>query len=464
MILNRRQIRLLIPLGMAVSLSLPGDQTLYAVLPTRASAAGIGLGSVGVLLGVNRLIRIPGNPVAGLLYDRLGRRRLFLLGLMLGILSTASYAIARNMSHWLAGRLLWGIAWSLINVGGLTMALDVAEDHDRGRVIGLYQLSYLLGLSFSPVLGGLLTDALGFRPALLVCAAITGAGLLLTFFTLPETRPTAAGVLASPTLSAYFHSLRTRVIALGETGRRLFPGGSHLWPTRRPSRSLRAGRDHVGCGCPGLRQPAEAGQESQPVLGGGQLAINYIYLMTFFAGNGVVMSTISLYLQQNFGNEIVIGDAVVGVASLGGVLLAVRSLIGMVAGPTSGHLSDRYGDRWPMVLGGITLGGIGFGVLIVGRNLWAVPLGVALIALSSGTLLTTLAALTGDLAAGDQQGRAIGSLATAGDVGSAAGPLLAYALLSLVDLRWVYLLCGLAFASSLLVVRSVATRRMVRPQ
>jgi len=435
MILTRRQLRLLVPLGMAISLSLPGDQTLYAVLPTQASNIGISLSMVGVLLGINRVVRIPGNPLAGLLYDRLGRRRLFLLGLLLGMLSTASYAVARNSVHWLAGRLLWGIAWSLINVGGLTMVLDETDDHDRGRVTGIYQLSYLLGLSFSPVLGGLLTDVLGFRSALLAGAAITGAGLFLAYFTLPETRPTAPGDLALAAPSAYFRSLVAFITTFKQTDRRRLLRDSLPRPTGRPPWLVRAG-----------------------ITEGGQMAVNYIYLMTFFAGNGVVMSTISLYLKQNFGDKILIGDAAVGVASLGGLLLAMRSLLGMVAGPLSGYLSDRRGNRWPVVQGGIIIGGIGFGILVAGKEIWAVPLGVALIALSSGALLTTLAALTGDLAPSDRQGQAIGGLATAGDLGSAAGPLLAYALLSLIDLRWVYLMCGLGFASSLLVVRYVIAR------
>jgi MFS family permease len=427
MILNRRQVRLLIPLGLAISLSLPGDQTLYAVLPTQHGAVGISLGMVGVLLGINRVIRIPGNPVAGLLYDQLGRRCLFLLGLLLGLLSTASYAMARNFSAWLAGRLLWGVAWSLINVGGLTMVLDVTEDHDRGRVTGLYQMSYLVGLAFSPVLGGLLTDAVGFRPALLICAAITGSGLFLAFFTLPETRPTPAGASTRfQSLGTFVASFPQRKATDKQTSRQTSLSGGLPWP---------AWRSHLH------RARAE------------QVAINYTYLMTFFAGNGVVMSTISLYLKQNFGDEILFGKAPVGVASLGGTLLAMRSLMGMVAGPLSGYLSDRLGDRWPIARWGIVMGGVGFGVLIAGRGMWTVPVGVALIALSSGALLTSLAALTGDLAASDRQGLAMGGLATAGDLGSAAGPLLAYALLSLVDLRWVYLLCGLGFASSLLVMR-----------
>lgn len=428
MILNQRQTRLLVALGTGISLSLPGDQTLYAVLPTRANAVGLSLGMVGVLLGVNRVVRIPGNPLAGLLYDRFGRRRLFLLGLLLGVLSTASYAVARSFPEWLVGRLLWGIAWSLLNVGGLTMVLDVTDDHDRGRVTGLYQLAYLLGLAFSPVLGGLLTDVLDFRPALLVCAAITGAGFVATYLILPETRPNPSAA------SLHLPRWETCVSALKQTFRRL-----PFWKEASPS------------------APSDRQGEPQRQIGG-HWAINYVYLMTFFAGNGVVMSTISLYLKQNFGEEILVGGTLVGVASLGGILLAMRSLVGMVAGPLFGHLSDRRGDRWSMVMVGILIGGIGFGTLIVGRTIWVVPGGVILIALSTGILLTTLAALTGDLATSDRQGWTMGRLATAGDVGSAAGPLLAYALLSLIELRWVYLLCSLGFASSLLVIRYAGDR------
>jgi MFS family permease len=67
---------------------------------------------------------------------------------------------------------------------------------------------------------------------------------------------------------------------------------------------------------------------------------------------------------------------------------------------------------------------------------------VALVALGSGALIATLAAVVGDLAAGSRQGMIMGVLATAGDAGSAAGPLLAYGLAVAMDLRWVYLLCA----------------------
>ena len=67
--------------AVALSLALLGDQMLYVVLPGRPEAAGIGVAALGVVLGVNRFIRLGANSLAGILADRLGRRPLFLAGM-----------------------------------------------------------------------------------------------------------------------------------------------------------------------------------------------------------------------------------------------------------------------------------------------------------------------------------------------------------------------------------------------
>lgn len=402
MILTRTQRELLLPLGAAVALSLTGDSTLYAVLPNQAEVVGVGLGVVGVLLGANRLVRIPANPLAGLLNDRLGRRRLFLLGLSLGILSTLAYGLVRGFWPMLAARLLWGSAWSLINVGGYTMILDRSSRQDRGRMTGFYQMFYLLGLTLSPLVGGALTDALGFQPAVAACAGLSALGLVAAVVYLPETgpeRPVAGPKPAGPRLAL------NQILALRHSDRRVLLAAS-------------------------------------------------LYFAIFFVSSGVLMSTIGLYLGQRWADGLVIGGVSVGVASLAGVMLSLRSLLGIAAGPAAGTLSDRLRSRWPVVGLGLLLGLLGFVLLAAGGGVLAVAGGVALVALGSGALIATLAAVVGDLAAGSQQGTIMGVLATAGDAGSAAGPLLAYALAVTVDLRWVYLLCAgtLALGSAAVAV------------
>jgi MFS family permease len=54
---------------------------------------------------------------------------------------------------------------------------------------GLYQLSFYLGSTLGFPIGGLLTDWLGFHPAMMVAAAVTGAGAIVALLLLPETRP-----------------------------------------------------------------------------------------------------------------------------------------------------------------------------------------------------------------------------------------------------------------------------------
>ncbi len=390
MILNRSQRELLLPLGVAVALSLTGDSTLYAVLPNQAEVVGVSLGTVGVLLGVNRLVRIPANPLAGILNDRLGRRRLFLLGLSLGIVSTLAYGLVRGFWPMLAARLLWGSAWALINVGGYTMILDRSSREDRGRLTGFYQMFYLLGLTLSPLVGGALTDALGFQPAGAACAGLSAVGLAVAAMALPETGPERPAARSKP------------------AGLRLAFGQLLALRHSEPRVLLAAG----------------------------------LYFAIFFVSSGVLMSTIGLYLDQRWAGGLTVGGVGVGVASMAGGMLALRSLLGIAAGPAAGTLSDRLRSRWPVVGFGLVLGLVGFALLAAGGGVLSVAAGVALVALGSGALIATLAAVVGDQAAGSRQGMIMGILATAGDAGSAAGPLLAYGLAVVMDLRWVYLLCA----------------------
>jgi MFS family permease len=400
MTLDRQQIRLLLPLGTAMALSLTGDLTMYAVLANQIDVVGIGLGVVGLLLGVNRMIRIPGNLVAGALYDRSGRRRLFLVGLSLGIVSTLSYSLVRGFWALLFGRMLWGVAWSLINVGGFTMILDRSTAADRGRMTGLYQMAFMLGLTISPILGGALTDALGFRQAVRICALVSSFGLIVALVALPETR--------------------TRDDIGSRSGRGMLDGQRLLHWTRRLSEI-----DHQ------------------------VLVASYIYFATLFVSNGVLMSTLGLYLERRWGTDIAVGTAVIGVASLAGVILGMRALLGIVAGPIAGALSDWLADRWPVARGGILMGAGGFLVLSLLGSVGAVPAGVAAVSLGAGALAVTLAAVAGDIAVGERRGMTMGGLATAGDLGAALGPPLAYALAASLDLRWVYLSCAVVLASGL---------------
>lgn len=405
--------RLLLPLGAAVILSLTGDQTMYASLATQTEVVRISITAVGVMLGVNRLVRIPGNPLGGWLVDRFGRRRPFIAGMLLGTISTALCGLAVGFWPLLLARALWGIAWTLINVTAMTMVMDITTPADRGRTAGLYQISVLMGLSIMAVGSGALVDTLGFRQTLFLGAGVTGVGLLISLLALPETAPAVQRFPPEP------------------VGR---------WTWRRV-------RD-------GLRR-----QITPPIL----ISI-ILYGLTNLAGNGVVMSTVGLLLRLRYGEMVPWGDRALGVPTLAGLLLGIGPIMGIIAGPLAGWLSDRAGQRWRVMRWGLALGILGFALLSFDGAVAVIAAGVMVAAFADGVLTPTTMAQTGDLSRRGRQGVVMGLYAAGGDLGSATGPFLAYALAYLLELKWVYVLCMALYFLALLATWSVGRERASSPR
>ena len=380
--------KVLLPLGLGTALSLIGDATLYTVLPTHAADAGVALSSVGILLGANRVVRLFLNGPAGVAYDRFRRRRLFVPALFVGALSTALCAATSGFWPLLVARLLWGLAWSGIWVGGTTMILDVSPEQSRGRWTGWYQTWFFLGAAFGSFAGGLLTDRVGYTTTMWIASGLTALGGVAALLLLPETRGASSG-----------------------------PGISHA----------RRHKDGLGA-VPRLWLVAS------------------LQLVNRLVISGVLASTLGLLVQDQFGVE----GGLFGVATLTGVLMGGRTLLSIVAAPLAGMTSDRMGDRWRVVVGGLSIGVIGM-ALLAWQAPAAIVVGVLLGSVSSGSVQTLVAALAGDLVGPKQRGSAIGLMHTAGDLGSAVGPLAAYALLPWMGLGRIYLACAALFGLELIV-------------
>ena len=387
--------KVLFPLGLGTALSLMGDATLYTVLPTHTVEAGVALSSVGILLGANRAVRLFLNGPAGMAYDRWPRRRLFVPALLIGALSTAVYAATRGFWPLLVGRLLWGLAWSGIWVGGATIILDVTTDQDRGRWTGLYQTWFFLGAASGAFVGGLLTDWLGYGTTMGIGATVTALGGLSALLLLPETRDTQLYGQDNPAA--------------------ITPLKWHANPGLRIAASLQ-----------GINR---------------------------FVTAGVLTATMALLVQE----QLLTVDLPLGVATLTGALMAGRTLLSTVAAPLAGTLSDRLGSRWKVILGGLVCGVVSM-ALLSWRAPAAILTGTLVAAVAGGSVQALVTALTGDLVDKAQRGRAIGLLHTAGDLGSAIGPPVAYALLPWVELSGIYLTCAALFAAGSLLTLWFWTR------
>ena len=400
--------RVLLPTAVGTCFSLFGDASLYTVLPTHTTAVGVSVASVGVLLSVNRFIRLILNGPVGMAYDRWRHRPLFLSALFVGALSTAMYGLTRGFWPLLLGRLLWGLAWAGIWVGGNTIVLDISSDETRGRWVGLYQVSFFLGASGGALLGGFLTDGLGYHRTMLINAALTLLGAVCALVLLPET-----------------HGLKRDTVGGPVDTDRLLP-------------------------------------VSNGVRGAGFVPAAALYAVNRLLQAGFLYSTLGLFLLAQMGRQVRIAGFSLGVATLTGLGLGLFRLISMISSPLMGGLSDRVGNRWMVVAGGLLPGIIGFVLLAVGLPM-ATLFGVFLTAIAGGSNQGLSTALIGDLGNGGRRGRRLGALFTIGDLASAVGPLLAYALMPLIGLENIYWLGAGLFASMFLIALGMGGGLICRP-
>jgi MFS family permease len=389
------------PIGLATALSLMGDATMYSVLPTHYADAGIGLTSVGLILSVNRFIRLLTNGPAGWLFDRLADRRLLFIGsLALGVFTTILYAATSGLEWLFIARLLWGIAWSGIWIGGTAIVLQTAPGTKRGHWIGMYQVWFFFGSAIGLFLGGAFTDTVGYRNGLWISAGISMVGLLAALFPLwgrktnnPDTTP----LIPTPwRISTIIH----------------WPGlSSALWGT-----AIAQGINRLASG-------------------------------------GIVAATLGLIVQEHIGNGLQWGAWPIGVASATGGLLALRTIISLVGAPIAGTMSDHLPGRWGLLSLSLAVSAIGMAILPM-PGITALLGGIIISALAAGGVQSLTTALVGDISKAQEHGKHLAIFNIAGDLGSAIGPLVAYALLPLTGLVAVYGGCAvLMLMNALWIIR-----------
>ena len=160
--------------ALVVSASLLGDTLLYTVLPVQASSLGISRPTVGVILSLNRWVRLGTNPLAARLYERLPAGLLVLVAILLTGISTTTYAVPAMLLLFFAGRILWGFCWSLLRLGSFLAALEDSTAH-AGRRIGNTRAIWGIGYFGGAVYAPFAVELWGWATACLAAAALSVA-------------------------------------------------------------------------------------------------------------------------------------------------------------------------------------------------------------------------------------------------------------------------------------------------
>ena len=375
--------RSLVLVSTVVALSLLGDQMLYAVLPVMHEAMGIPVTAIGLILSANRLVRLLTNSLSGYVIDRFGRRWPFIGSLLLGGVTTLAYGALSGVWTFLIARLLWGTAWSFLRIEGLSTALDVATADNRGRMLGVFQSISRLGGAIAMLVGGVLTDAIGFRLTFILFGAITCLAALIAYVEM--------------------------------AGR----GRSGVARSSTPSTSEPPPSEAVAS-----RQMSTLGATRKATYWR-VIVISWCAFSTLLVIGGMVSSTLGYMLQQRFGMSATIGSMTIGIASLTGILLGSRGFLDLVLAPIAGSLSDRWG-RQRLVFGALSAGATLVALYSVTHSLAALTVITFLVFLCSITLNVSFNAVAGDVAPPDKRSMFLSLFVTFQDLGAALGPLLGY--------------------------------------
>ncbi|MFF1922573.1 DHA2 family efflux MFS transporter permease subunit [Streptomyces sp. NPDC058221] len=131
-------------------------------------------------------------PVTTWAVDRLGGRRLWLLGLVVFLAGSVASGLAWNVGALIAARAVQGIGAGLLDPLMLTLLARAAGPARTGRVMGLMGVVGSSGPVFGPVAGGIILQSADWRWMFLVNVPIGLAALLLALKILPEDDPGTA--------------------------------------------------------------------------------------------------------------------------------------------------------------------------------------------------------------------------------------------------------------------------------
>jgi MFS family permease len=365
--------------ALVTAICLMGDSMLYIALPIYWREVGLlSLWEVGLLLSVNRLVRLPLNPFIGWLYKKINLRTGLLMAVVLAVITTLGYGILSGLVMWLILRCAWGISWSLLRLGGFFTVIQCAGDHNRGHFMGTYNGLYRLGSLVGMLVGGFLASLIGLQNTALIFGALSllGIPLILIFV---NTNQEAS----DPTVD------QSSTAAQDESSKMSY-------------------RDWF----------------SAPFL---KVIISGLLLTLLF--EGVLTSTLSFVIGYHYEQGIYIFGMVIGVTALAGILQAAKWSWGPLVSARIGLWSDGVKGRMPLFITSLLIAAFGFIFIPFGLPIYLWVMIILLVLLSSTALTTLMDALASDIAKNKSVITVMTVYSVALDLGAALGPFLSYLLI-----------------------------------
>ena len=124
----------------------------------------------------------------GALGDLFGRRRMFLLGVIIFAAASTACGLASNIEDLVIARCIQGVGAALLVPGSLSIISASFNEESRGRAIGTWSGFTSITTALGPVLGGWLIEHGSWRWAFFINVPIAAAVVLISLWQVPESR------------------------------------------------------------------------------------------------------------------------------------------------------------------------------------------------------------------------------------------------------------------------------------
>jgi len=335
-----RRLRLVVLLICSSSLFITYlDATILNVaLPTiqadlHASLAGLQWIADAYLLVVASLLMLTGS-----MADRLGRKRLFLIGLTGFSLGSLLCSLAPNTGSLIALRMLQGIGGSMLTPISLSIVRNTFTDHrERAQALGIWSGIFGIATACGPVVGGVLVSEVGWRSVFWVNVPIGAAMILAARRYVPESRAPHPRRVDVP-------GQILMIILLGTLTYAVIQGPDYGWTSPTVLTLFAVAAAAALCFAVVERRSAEPLLElrffrSPPFTGASVIAVLSFVVLAGF------LFVIILYLQQVRGES----------PLQAGLTLLPATIVMAAAAPVAGNLTGHRGPRIPLVASGVLM-------------------------------------------------------------------------------------------------------------
>lgn len=348
-------------LCLVVGINQLGFGSIVPIVPTFARSFGVSQAAAGLVISVYGLGRLLFDLPMGGLAERMGRRKIIIIGEIVTAIGSFLCAVAGSFWLLVFFRFIGGVGAATVLTGAQVVLADITEPETRGRIMNIYQAVFLCAVGVGPSLGGVVADAFGTRAPFYAFGFLSMLAGIVCFFQVPETRERA----------------RARAAAT-------------LQPAMRMGSALRIL----------LRQR-------------GFLLIGLVTFVQYFARTGVLFNVVPILGRDRIGLS----------ASATGFALSIASLMNFATIPLSTVMMARWGRRGGIIPGTIVCGAafaclagaFTYPVFILGMFLWG---------LGGGVGGSAPAAYAADMAPPGANGVTMGIYLTLADAGYVFGPFL----------------------------------------